>query len=172
MKLNTLSPAEGARTERKRVGRGIGSGLGKTAGRGHKGSFARAGKGKIKAGFEGGQMPMKKRLPKVGFRSRIKNDTAEVMTYQLERMEAGEIDFAALRAAKLVPANAKQAKIVKKGELTKKSVLKGLRGTQARHRLSVKALGLGKLNSVRELKDSPQVRGLINQLHYLVRVES
>ena len=129
MKLNTLSPAEGARTERKRVGRGIGSGLGKTAGRGHKGSFARAGKGKIKAGFEGGQMPMKKRLPKVGFRSRIKNDTAEVMTYQLERMEAGEIDFAALRAAKLVPANAKQAKLVKKGELSKKFVLKGLLAT-------------------------------------------
>ena len=114
MKLNTLSPAEGARTERKRVGRGIGSGLGKTAGRGHKGSFARAGKGKIKAGFEGGQMPMKKRLPKVGFKSHMKNDTAEVMTYQLERLEAGEVDFAALRAAKLVPANAKQAKIVKK----------------------------------------------------------
>ena len=129
MKLNTLSPVEGARTERKRVGRGIGSGLGKTAGRGHKGSFARAGKGKIKPGFEGGQMPMKKRLPKVGFRSRIKNDTAEVMTYQLERMEAGEIDFAALRAAKLVPANAKQAKIVKKGELSKKFVLKGLLAT-------------------------------------------
>jgi large subunit ribosomal protein L15 len=129
MKLNTLSPAEGARTERKRVGRGIGSGLGKTAGRGHKGSFARAGKGKIKAGFEGGQMPMKKRLPKVGFRSRIKNDTAEVMTYQLERLAAGEVDFAALRAAKLVPANAKQAKIVKKGELSKKFVLKGLLAT-------------------------------------------
>ena len=129
MKLNTLSPAEGARTERKRVGRGIGSGLGKTAGRGHKGSFARAGKGKIKAGFEGGQMPMKKRLPKVGFRSRIKNDTAEVMTYQLERLEAGEVDFAALRAAKLVPATAKQAKIVKKGDLSKKFVLKGLLAT-------------------------------------------
>jgi large subunit ribosomal protein L15 len=129
MKLNTLSPAEGARTERKRVGRGIGSGLGKTAGRGHKGSFARAGKGKIKAGFEGGQMPMKKRLPKVGFRSLMKKDTAEVMTYQLERMEAGEIDFAALRAAKLVPATAKQAKIVKKGDLSKKFVLKGLLAT-------------------------------------------
>jgi len=140
MKLNTLSPAEGARTERKRVGRGIGSGLGKTAGRGHKGSFARAGKGKIKAGFEGGQMPMKKRLPKVGFRSRIKNDTAEVMTYQLERMEAGEIDFAALRAAKLVPANAKQAKIVKKGELSKKFVLKGLLAT-AGAKAAVEAAG-------------------------------
>ena len=140
MKLNTLSPVEGARTERKRVGRGIGSGLGKTAGRGHKGSFARAGKGKIKAGFEGGQMPMKKRLPKVGFRSRIKNDTAEVMTYQLERLEAGEIDFAKLRDAKLVPATAKQAKLVKKGELSKKFVLKGLLAT-AGAKAAVEAAG-------------------------------
>ena len=98
MKLNTLQPAPGARTERTRGGRGIGSGLGKTAGRGHKGSFARSGKGKIKAGFEGGQMPLRKRLPKVGFRSRIAGDTAEVMLYQLERLE-GDIDFAALRAA-------------------------------------------------------------------------
>ena len=129
MKLNTLKPADGARQERKRVGRGIGSGLGKTAGRGHKGSFARAGKGKIKAGFEGGQMPMKKRMPKVGFRSKLKMDTAEVMTYQLEKLPAGEIDFAALRAAKLVPASAKQAKIVKKGDLTKKFVLKGVLAT-------------------------------------------
>ena len=126
MKLNTLKPADGARKDRVRVGRGIGSGLGKTAGRGHKGSFARSGKGKIKAGFEGGQMPMYKRLPKVGFRSKLKNDTAEVLLYQLDKLEAGEIDFAALRAAKLVPANAKQAKIVKKGELTKKFVLKGV----------------------------------------------
>ena len=128
MKLNTLKPAAGARTERTRVGRGIGSGLGKTAGRGHKGSFARSGKGKIKAGFEGGQMPMHMRLPKVGFRSRTKNDTAEVMLYQLERLE-GEIDFAALRAAKLVPSTAKKAKIVKKGEVSKKFVLKGLMAT-------------------------------------------
>ena len=129
MRLNTLSPAEGARTERKRVGRGIGSGLGKTAGRGHKGSFARSGKGKIKPGFEGGQMPMHMRLPKVGFRSRTKGDTAEVMLYDLERLEAGEIDFAALRAAKLVPSTAKQAKIVAKGELTKAFTLKGLLAT-------------------------------------------
>src|SRR5690554_458185 len=105
MRMNTLTPAEGARTDRKRVGRGIGSGLGKTAGRGHKGSFARSGKGKIKAGFEGGQMPLRKRLPKVGFRSRIAGDTAEVMLYQLDRLE-GEVDFAVLRAAKLVPATA------------------------------------------------------------------
>ncbi|GAB2491882.1 50S ribosomal protein L15 [Arenimonas alkanexedens] len=129
MKLNTLKPADGARKDRVRVGRGIGSGLGKTAGRGHKGSFARSGKGKIKAGFEGGQMPIYKRLPKVGFRSKLKNDTAEVLLYQLDKLEAGEIDFAALRAAKLVPSNAKQAKIVKKGELTKKFVLKGLLAT-------------------------------------------
>ena len=129
MKLNTLSPADGARQERKRVGRGIGSGLGKTAGRGHKGSFARAGKGKIKAGFEGGQMPMKKRMPKVGFRSKLKLDTAEVLTYQLDRLDVSEIDFAVLRAAKLVPATAKQAKIVKKGDLTKKFVLKGVLAT-------------------------------------------
>lgn len=126
MQLNTLAPAPGARQDRKRVGRGIGSGLGKTAGRGHKGSFARSGKGKIKPGFEGGQMPMKKRMPKVGFRSKLKNDTAEVMLYQLDKLDVAEIDFAVLRAAKLVPAKAKQAKIVKKGEITRKFVLKGV----------------------------------------------
>ncbi len=139
MKLNTLQPAPGARTERTRVGRGIGSGLGKTAGRGHKGSFARSGKGKIKAGFEGGQMPLRKRLPKVGFRSRIAGDTAEVMLYQLERLE-GDIDFAALRAAKLVPATAKRAKIVKKGEVSKKLVLKGVLAT-AGARAAIEAAG-------------------------------
>ena len=129
MKLNTLKPADGARKERTRVGRGIGSGLGKTAGRGHKGSFARSGKGKIKAGFEGGQMPMHMRLPKIGFRSRIAGDTAEVLLYQLDRLDAGDMDFAALRAAKLVPSTAKRAKIVKKGELSKKFVLKGVLAT-------------------------------------------
>ena len=129
MKLNTLKPADGARKERTRVGRGIGSGLGKTCGRGHKGSFARSGKGKIKAKFEGGQMPLIKRLPKVGFRSKLKLDCAEVLSYQLDKLEAGEIDFAALRAAKLVPSSAKRAKIVKKGDLTKKFVLKGITAT-------------------------------------------
>jgi large subunit ribosomal protein L15 len=87
MKLNTLKPADGARQERKRVGRGIGSGLGKTCGRGHKGSYARSGKGKIKPGFEGGQMPMQRRLPKVGFRSKLKHDTAEVLLYKLALVE-------------------------------------------------------------------------------------
>ena len=126
MRLNTLKPADGARKERTRVGRGIGSGLGKTAGRGHKGSFARAGKGKIKAGFEGGQMPLIKRLPKVGFRSRIAKDTAEVMLYKLDLIKGDTIDFATLREAKLVPSTAKQAKIVKKGEISRKVTVTGL----------------------------------------------
>ena len=140
MKLNSLKPAKGARGERKRVGRGIGSGLGKTAGRGHKGSFARSGKGKIKAGFEGGQLPMQRRLPKIGFRSKMSKDTAEVLLYQLDKLEAGEVDFAALRAAKLVPNAAKQAKIVKRGEISKKFVLKGLLAT-AGARAAIEAAG-------------------------------
>ena len=141
MKLNSLKPADGARTERTRVGRGIGSGLGKTAGRGHKGSFARTGKGKIKPGFEGGQMPMQRRLPKIGFRSQIKKDTAEVLLYQLDKLEAGEIDFAALRAAKLVPSTAKKAKIVKKGDVTKAFVLKGIAATAGAKAVIVAAGG-------------------------------
>src|SRR5687767_14600658 len=96
MRMNTLQPGEGARTERKRVGRGIGSGLGKTCGRGHKGSFARSGKGKIKAQFEGGQMPLIKRLPKVGFRSKMSKESAEIMLYALDGLEAGEITVALL----------------------------------------------------------------------------
>ena len=140
MKMNTLKPAAGARKDRVRVGRGIGSGLGKTAGRGHKGSFARAGKGKIKPGFEGGQMPMQRRLPKVGFRSKTKADTAEVLLYQLDKLDAGTIDFAALRAAKLVPSTAKQAKVVKKGEVTKKFVLQGLLAT-AGAKAAIEAVG-------------------------------
>jgi large subunit ribosomal protein L15 len=129
MRLNTLQPGEGARTERKRVGRGIGSGLGKTCGRGHKGSFARAGKGKIKAGFEGGQMPMQRRLPKIGFRSTTAKDSAEVLLYALDALEAGEITITSLREAGLVPTNAKKVKIVKKGEVTKAFTLKGVLAT-------------------------------------------
>ena len=129
MRLNSLKPADGARQERTRVGRGIGSGLGKTCGRGHKGSFARSGKGKIKAGFEGGQMPMQRRLPKIGFRSKMQKDAAEVLLYQLDKLDAGNIDVAALRAAKLIPASARKVKIVKKGEVTKKFVLQGLMAT-------------------------------------------
>jgi large subunit ribosomal protein L15 len=129
MRLNELKPAPGARKERVRVGRGIGSGLGKTCGRGHKGQYARTGKGKVKPGFEGGQMPLQRRLPKVGFRSRIAKDTVEVLLYKLDLIEALEIDFAVLRAAKLVPSSAKQAKVVKKGEITRAVVLKGVAAT-------------------------------------------
>ena len=143
MRLNELSPAKGARTARTRVGRGIGSGLGKTAGRGHKGSFARSGKGKIKAGFEGGQMPMYMRLPKIGFRSKLKDNVAQVMLYQLDKLEAGEVDFAKLKEAKLVPTKAKQAKIVKQGEVTKAFTLKGLLAT-AGAKAAIEAAG-GKL---------------------------
>jgi large subunit ribosomal protein L15 len=140
MKMNTLKPGEGARKERTRVGRGIGSGLGKTCGRGHKGSYARSGKGKIKPGFEGGQMPMQRRLPKIGFRSKLKLDTAEVLLYKLALVEGDTIDFAALRAAKLVPSSAKQAKIVKKGEFSRKVTLKGLL-TTAGAKAAIEAAG-------------------------------
>jgi len=126
MRLNTIKPAPGARRERTRVGRGIGSGLGKTAGRGHKGQYARTGKGKVKPGFEGGQMPLQRRLPKVGFRSKIAKDVAEVGLYQLERLANTTVDFDALRAAKLVPATAKRAKLIKKGEVSRKYVVKGV----------------------------------------------
>ena len=129
MKMNTLSPAEGARQVAKRVGRGIGSGLGKTCGRGHKGSFARSGKGKIKAGFEGGQSPMQRRLPKIGFSSMQAKDNAEVLLYQLDKLPAGEVDFAALQAAGLVSSTAKRAKVVVKGGVTKAYVLKGIAAT-------------------------------------------
>ena len=129
MKLNSLKPADGARKERTRVGRGIGSGLGKTCGRGHKGSFARSGKGKIKAGFEGGQLPMQRRLPKVGFRSKMAKDSAEVLLYQLDLLDAGEVTVASLRAAKLIPGGAKKVKVVKKGEISKAFVLKGVLAT-------------------------------------------
>src|SRR5947199_10444105 len=104
MRLNTLKPAKGSRKVRVRVGRGIGSGLGKTAGRGHKGQFARSGKGKVKPGFEGGQMPMQRRLPKVGFRSRTAHEVSEVLLYNLEKVKADVVDFAALKAAGLVGA--------------------------------------------------------------------
>ena len=126
MRLNTIKPAKGARRERTRVGRGIGSGLGKTAGRGHKGQYARTGKGKVKAGFEGGQMPMQRRLPKVGFRSKLKKDIAEVRTYQLEQLKGTDVDFAALSAAGLVPSLAKRAKIVVRGDVKRAYVIKGV----------------------------------------------
>ena len=126
MRLNTLKPADGARKERTRVGRGIGSGLGKTAGRGHKGQYARTGKGKVKAGFEGGQMPLQRRLPKVGFRSKKKHEVSEVLLYKLDSLNVDVVDFAALQAAGLVESRAERAKIVKKGEIKRAVKLKGV----------------------------------------------
>jgi large subunit ribosomal protein L15 len=126
MRLNTLKPADGARKDRVRVGRGIGSGLGKTAGRGHKGQFARSGKGKVKAGFEGGQMPLQRRLPKVGFRSKKLKDTSEVLLYQLDSLKGDVVDFAALKAAGLITTRATKAKIVKKGDIKRAVTLKGV----------------------------------------------
>jgi large subunit ribosomal protein L15 len=126
MRLNTLKSAPGARKERTRVGRGIGSGLGKTAGRGHKGSYARTGTGKIKPGFEGGQMPLQRRLPKVGFRSKLKADTAEIRLYQLEKLSDSTIDLAVLLAAGLVDPKAKRARLVKKGEVSRAIKLVGI----------------------------------------------
>ena len=129
MRLNTLKPADGARKDRVRVGRGIGSGLGKTAGRGHKGQYARTGKGKVKPGFEGGQMPLQRRLPKVGFRSKLKKDVSEVLLYQLDSLKGDVVDFEALKAAGLIETRASRAKIVKKGELKRAVKLKGVAAT-------------------------------------------
>jgi len=126
MRLNTLKPTKGSRQVRVRVGRGIGSGLGKTAGRGHKGQFARTGKGKVKPGFEGGQMPLQRRLPKVGFRSKRAHEVSEVLLYKLDAVKADVVDFAALKAAGLVETRAERAKIVKKGEITHAIKLKGI----------------------------------------------
>jgi len=126
MRLNTLKPAKGSRKVRVRVGRGIGSGLGKTAGRGHKGQYARTGKGKVKPGFEGGQMPMQRRLPKVGFRSKSAGDVSEVLLYQLDSLKGESIDFAALKSAGLIGTRASRAKIVKKGEIKRAVKLKGV----------------------------------------------
>ena len=129
MRLNTLKPAKGSRKVRVRVGRGMGSGLGKTAGRGHKGQYARTGKGKVKPGFEGGQMPMQRRLPKVGFRSKLARDTSEVLLYKLDTIKGDAIDFAALKAAGLVDNRAIRAKVVKKGEIKRAVKLKGVAAT-------------------------------------------
>src|SRR5215212_1948068 len=125
MQLNQLKPAAGSKHSKRRVGRGIGSGLGKTAGRGHKGQKARAG-GFHKVGFEGGQMPLQRRLPKRGFVSLTKGDTAEVRLNELQKLEAEVIDLAALKAAGVVPQLALRAKVILAGEIQRKVALKGI----------------------------------------------
>ena len=128
MYLNDLSPAEGSKKDTKRVGRGIGSGTGKTCGRGHKGQKSRSG-GFHKVGFEGGQMPLQRRLPKVGFNSRSAKHSAEVRLNELANIEADVIDIAALIAANIVPAITKKAKVFASGELSKAVNLKGIQVT-------------------------------------------
>jgi len=129
MRLNTLKPAEGAKHARKRVGRGIGSGTGKTAGRGHKGQKSRTG-GKVQIGFEGGQMPLQRRLPKRGFRSAMSKNIAEIRLHELNLIEGDVADLAALRAAGLINANHLRAKVVLSGELTKAITLRGIGATK------------------------------------------
>ncbi|HEX6794280.1 MAG TPA: 50S ribosomal protein L15 [Casimicrobiaceae bacterium] len=128
MRLNTMKPAAGSRKARRRVGRGIGSGLGKTAGRGHKGQKARSG-GFHKVGFEGGQMPLQRRLPKRGFVSRSRDDVAEVRLSDLARLPVDEIDLLALKAAGIVPSVAKSAKVIKTGKLERAVKLSGIAAT-------------------------------------------
>jgi large subunit ribosomal protein L15 len=124
MRLNTLKPAAGSKKDRHRVGRGVGSGWGKTAGRGHKGQKARSG-GFHKLGFEGGQMPLHRRLPKRGFNSLTHEDVAEVRLGELEAIQATEIDLAALQAAGIVSKKALGAKIILSGKLSRKITVKG-----------------------------------------------
>jgi len=129
MRLNTLSPAPGRTKAAKRVGRGIGSGLGKTAGRGHKGQKSRSG-GSVRPGFEGGQMPLQKRLPKYGFISRMAMTTAGIRLAELNKVDAEVIDLEALRAAGLINAGITRAKVFLSGELGKAVTVKGLRVTK------------------------------------------
>lgn len=129
MKLNTIKPAKGSKPARTRVGRGIGSGIGKTAGRGHKGQRARKG-GRGKVGFEGGQMPIQRRLPKRGFKSPLKGLTAEVRLSEIEKLKVSDIDLAVLKAEGVVDANAQTAKLIKSGSLTRKVSFKGVLATK------------------------------------------
>lgn len=140
MRLNTIKPGEGSRTAAKRVGRGIGSGLGKTAGRGHKGQKSRAG-GFHKVGFEGGQMPIQRRLPKVGFESRLSRITSEVRLNELNGIEAEVIDLNTLKACNIVSKNTKSVKVFLSGELTGPVNLKGIRVTKGAREAIEKAGG-------------------------------
>ena len=129
MRLNDLKPAEGARKEGKRVGRGIGSGSGKTCGRGHKGQKSRSG-GYHKVGFEGGQMPLQRRVPKVGFSSRVGRVTDEIRLHELNGLDVDVIDLAALKAANLVRKDVQHVKVMASGKIEKAVSLKGIRVTK------------------------------------------
>jgi len=139
MRLNTIKPAAGSKQSPKRVGRGIGSGLGKTCGLGHKGQTARAG-GFHKVGFEGGQMPLQRRLPKVGFSSRIGRTRAEVRLDELAMVDAAVIDLLALKTAKVIAQEIQQAKVILSGKITKAVTLKGV-GVTKGARAAIEAAG-------------------------------
>lgn len=139
MELNSMRSAKGARTERKRVGRGIGSGFGKTCGRGHKGQKSRAG-GFHKVGFEGGQMPLQRRLPKRGFKSMTNDRNVEVRLSAIARLPVDEIDLTTLKQANLVAQHALSAKVVLSGEINRKVSLKGV-GATAGARAAIEAAG-------------------------------
>jgi large subunit ribosomal protein L15 len=140
MRLNTIKPPVGAKHAAKRVGRGIGSGMGKTAGRGHKGQHARAG-GFHKVGFEGGQMPLQRRLPKRGFHSPTAGDTAEVRLGDVGKLQLEIVDLAVLKSASLVPHLAVRAKVILAGSIERKVILKGLMATKGARAAIEKAGG-------------------------------
>ena len=129
MRLNRLQPAAGSKTDRKRVGRGIGSGFGKTCGRGHKGQKSRSG-GYHKVGFEGGQMPLQRRLPKVGFSSRVSLSTAEVRLGELAKIDGDVVDLEALKKANIVTRTVKRAKIFVSGNIDRAVTVKGINVTK------------------------------------------
>ena len=139
MELNSIKPQEGAKHAKRRVGRGIGSGLGKTAGRGHKGQKSRSG-GYHKVGFEGGQMPLQRRLPKRGFKSHLLKYNAEITLSELQALGAAEVDVLSLKQAGLIPQIAKVVKVIKSGELSAKVVLKGI-GATAGAKVAIEAAG-------------------------------
>jgi len=139
MRLNELSPEVGSRSERKRVGRGPGSGLGRTAGRGFNGQKSRSG-GSLPPGFEGGQMPLQRRVPKRGFRSLSRRRVAEVRLHELMRIESGEIDLASLKAAGVINHNAIRAKVIASGTIDKAVVLRGV-STTAGARIAIEKAG-------------------------------
>jgi large subunit ribosomal protein L15 len=153
MRLNSLKPAPGSKKDRHRVGRGVGSGWGKTAGRGHKGQKARSG-GFHKLGFEGGQMPLHRRLPKRGFNSPTRDDIGEVRTGALQALEATEIDLAALQAAGLVSRRALAAKVILAGKLERKVALKEIQVTKGA-RAMIEAAG-GSIQLTEKPKAEPK----------------
>jgi len=139
MRLNTLKPADGSKSNRKRVGRGIGSGLGKTAGRGHKGQKSRSG-GFHKVGFEGGQMPLQRRLPKVGFRSKLARVTGELRLNEIAKVDGDVVDMDALYRADILPMSMTRAKVILSGSIDRAVTVKGIRVTKGA-RAAIEAAG-------------------------------